>query len=210
MAEADELDDAGGRRPRTDARRHRPRARRLRRRGRGQGDQRRSPCQPSCWSTARSTCSATTMTTTTPPPTWRRARCGRWRGSASPIPMQGDALMATRNDDDEGGIAAVARHARPALRRGHEATLRDQIEEAIDEAEGGAPKRGDLTPARAADAAQPAPFRRPHRRRHRGHARRHRRGAGDDQLRGPGRRLRRGRAQPPAGLPATASTRSSA
>jgi magnesium and cobalt transporter len=40
----------------------------------------------------------------------------------------------------------VARHAHADLRRGHETTLRDQIEEAIDEAEDARPGRGDLSP----------------------------------------------------------------
>ena len=124
---------------------------------------------------------------------------GAGAARASPTPMQGDALMATRNDDEDGGSRLWRGMRALIFGEDHEATLRDQIEDAIDEADAAAPKRGDLSPARAADAAQPAPLRRPHRGRDRGHARRHRLGARDDQLRRSGRGLRRGRAQPPAG-----------
>ena len=81
-----------------------------------------------------------------------------------------------------------------------EPTLRDQIEEAIDEAEDSRPVAGDLSPVRAADAAQPAAFRRPHRRRHLRDPRRHHRGAVDDQL--------RRRWSAPSPTPATAACRS--
>ena len=47
-----------------------------------------------------------------------------------------------------------------------EPTLRDQIEEAIEEAEDVAARRRRPLADRAADAAQPAPFRRADRRRH--------------------------------------------
>ena len=72
--------------------------------------------------------------------------------------------MATRNDGRR-RLAAVARNARADVRRGPETTLRDQIEEAIDEAETTSRSSRRPQPARAADAAQPAALRRPHRRR---------------------------------------------
>jgi CBS domain containing-hemolysin-like protein len=54
--------------------------------------------------------------------------------------------MATRNDDDEGG-SRIWRGMRALIfGEDHEATLRDQIEDAIDEADAAAPKRGDLSP----------------------------------------------------------------
>ncbi len=83
--------------------------------------------------------------------------------------------MATRNEEEGGN--RLWRGMRALLfGEDHDATLRDQIEEAIDEAEDEPIKRGDLSPDRAADAAQPAAFRRPHGRRSRGHPRRHRLG----------------------------------
>jgi CBS domain containing-hemolysin-like protein len=54
--------------------------------------------------------------------------------------------MATRNDDGEGG-SRIWRGMRALIfGEDHEATLRDQIEDAIDEADAAAPKRGDLSP----------------------------------------------------------------
>jgi CBS domain containing-hemolysin-like protein len=54
--------------------------------------------------------------------------------------------MATRHDDEEGG-SRLWRGMRALLfGDDHEATLRDQIEDAIDEADAAAPKRGDLSP----------------------------------------------------------------
>jgi CBS domain containing-hemolysin-like protein len=54
--------------------------------------------------------------------------------------------MATRNDDNEGG-SRIWRGMRALIfGEDHEATLRDQIEDAIDEADAAAPKRGDLSP----------------------------------------------------------------
>jgi CBS domain containing-hemolysin-like protein len=53
--------------------------------------------------------------------------------------------MATRNED-EGG-SRLWRGMRALLfGEDHDATLRDQIEDAIDEADAAAPKRGDLNP----------------------------------------------------------------
>ena len=72
--------------------------------------------------------------TTTAPPTWRRAKCKALARLGIADPYVGDLLMATRHDDD-GGSRPVARHARADLRRRREPTLRDQIEEAIDEAD---------------------------------------------------------------------------
>ena len=54
-----------------------------------------------------------------------------------------------------------------------EATLRDEIEEAIESREGETPRRRRPQPCRAADAAQHPPFRREERRRRRRAARRH-------------------------------------
>ena len=123
------------------------------------------------------------------PPTWKRARCARWRGWGSPTPMRG-TLMATRNED-EGG-SGLWRGMRTLLfGEAHDATLRDQIEDAIDEADTEPLKRGDLSPGRATDAPQPAPLRRPYGRRNCSHTRRHRLGSIDDQFRESGRRFRR-------------------
>jgi CBS domain containing-hemolysin-like protein len=53
--------------------------------------------------------------------------------------------MATRNEEDGG--SRLWRGMRTLLfGEGHDATLRDQIEDAIDEADASAPKRGDLSP----------------------------------------------------------------
>ena len=123
--------------------------------------------------------------------------------------LSGRGLMATHHDD-EGGSRLWRGMRHLLFGDDSEPTLRDQIEEAIEEAEDARPVAGDLTPVRADDAAQPAAFRRPHRGRHMRDPRRHHRRALDDQLRGAGPRLRRRRPQPPAGLSATASIRSSA
>ena len=116
------------------------------------------------------------------PPTWRRAKSALWPASASPTPMRERALMATRNDDDGGsrlwrGMRSLifgddarddaARPDRGSDRRGR----------------GRAAGRRRPVAARAADAPQPAAFRRPHRRRHLRHPRRHHLGPVDDQLR---------------------------
>ena len=193
----------------TVARRHRPCARRLRGRSGARKASASKSMPPICWSTEPCICSATIITTTPTPPTWKRARSGRSRGSASPIPIEVERLMATQHDD-EGGSRLWRGMRHLIFGDDSEPTLRDQIEEAIDEAEDSRPVAGDLTPVRAADAAQPAAFRRADRGRHLRHPRRHHRRALDDQLRGAGPRLRRRRPQPPAGLSARASMRSSA
>ncbi len=54
--------------------------------------------------------------------------------------------MATRNEDDEGGSRLWRGMRALIFGEDHDATLRDQIEEAIDEADAAAPKRGDLSP----------------------------------------------------------------
>ena len=59
-------------------------------------------------------------------------------------PYEDRGLMATRRR--RGRLAAVARNALADLRRRREQTLRDQIEEAIDEAEDERPVAGDLSP----------------------------------------------------------------
>ena len=132
------------------------------------------------------------------PRTWKRARSARWPGSGSPTPMQVRQLMATPQRRRR--IAAVARNARADLRRRQRADAARPDRGSDRRGRGRAPGRRRPHAARAADAAQPAPFRRAHRRRHLRPPRRHHRGAGDDQLRGAGRRLRRRRPQPPAGL----------
>ena len=53
--------------------------------------------------------------------------------------------MATRQDD-EGGSRLWRGMRALIFGDEHEATLRDQIEDAIDEADAAAPKRGDLSP----------------------------------------------------------------
>jgi CBS domain containing-hemolysin-like protein len=70
----------------------------------------------------------------------------------------------------------LGRAARALFGEGEESTLRDQIEEAIDESEDEAPKARRPHLGRAADAAQHAAFRREDRRRRGGPARRHHRG----------------------------------
>jgi hypothetical protein len=53
--------------------------------------------------------------------------------------------MATRHDDDGG--SRLWRGMRSLIfGEDHEATLRDKLEDAIDEADAAAPKRGDLSP----------------------------------------------------------------
>ena len=55
--------------------------------------------------------------------------------------------MATRNDDDDDGGSRLWRGMRSLIfGEDHEATLRDRLEDAIDEADAAAPKRGDLSP----------------------------------------------------------------
>jgi len=54
--------------------------------------------------------------------------------------------MATRNEDEEGGSRLWRGMRALIFGEDHDATLRDQIEEAIDEADAAAPKRGDLSP----------------------------------------------------------------
>ena len=55
--------------------------------------------------------------------------------------------MATRNDDDDEGGSRLWRGMRTLIfGEDHEATLRDKLEDAIDEADAAAPKRGDLSP----------------------------------------------------------------
>ena len=54
--------------------------------------------------------------------------------------------MATRNDDDEGGSRLWRGMRTLIFGEDHEATLRDKLEDAIDEADAAAPKRGDLSP----------------------------------------------------------------
>jgi len=54
--------------------------------------------------------------------------------------------MATRNDDEEGGSRLWRGMRALIFGEDHEATLRDKLEEAIDEADAAAPKRGDLSP----------------------------------------------------------------
>ncbi len=54
--------------------------------------------------------------------------------------------MATRNDEDE-GTSRLWRGMRTLIfGEDHDATLRDKLEDAIDEADAAAPKRGDLSP----------------------------------------------------------------
>jgi len=54
--------------------------------------------------------------------------------------------MATRNDDDEGGSRLWRGMRTLIFGEDHEATLRDKLEDAIDEADAAAPKHGDLSP----------------------------------------------------------------
>ncbi len=54
--------------------------------------------------------------------------------------------MATRNDDEEGGSRLWRGMRTLIFGEDHEATLRDKLEDAIDEADAAAPKRGDLSP----------------------------------------------------------------
>ena len=54
--------------------------------------------------------------------------------------------MATRQDQDEGGSRLWRGMRALIFGEDYDATLRDQIEEAIDEADAAAPKRGDLSP----------------------------------------------------------------
>ena len=61
-------------------------------------------------------------------------------------PYAGRALMATRNDEDEGGSRLWRGMRTLIFGEDHEATLRDKLEDAIDEADAAAPKRGDLSP----------------------------------------------------------------
>ena len=127
------------------------------------------------------------------------ARGPRARAARHRQPLRGGRLMATRHDDDGGSrLWRGMRHL--IFGEDSEPTLRDEIEEAIDEAEESRPGRRRPLARRAADAAQPAPLRRADRRRHLRHARRHHRGARRHQLRRSGPRLRRRRPQPPAGL----------
>ena len=93
-----------------------------------------APCRRIWWSTARFTCSATTITTTTTAADMeaREVRALARLGIADPY--AGARLMATRQDDEGGSrLWRGMRH----LIFGDEAepTLRDQIEEAIEEAE---------------------------------------------------------------------------
>ena len=53
--------------------------------------------------------------------------------------------MASRHDDEEGGSRLWRGMRALIFGEDHEATLRDQIEDAIDEADATAPKRGDLS-----------------------------------------------------------------
>ena len=55
--------------------------------------------------------------------------------------------MATRNDDEDEGGSRLWRGMRALIfGEDHDATLRDKLEDAIDEADAAAPKRGDLSP----------------------------------------------------------------
>ena len=55
--------------------------------------------------------------------------------------------MATRSDDEEEGGSRLWRGMRALIfGEDHDATLRDKLEDAIDEADAAAPKRGDLSP----------------------------------------------------------------
>ncbi len=54
--------------------------------------------------------------------------------------------MATRNEPEEGGSRLWRGMRALIFGEDHDATLRDQIEDAIDEADAAAPKRGDLSP----------------------------------------------------------------
>src|SRR4029078_11502004 len=54
--------------------------------------------------------------------------------------------MATRHEDEESGSRLWRGMRALIFGEDHDATLRDQIEEAIDEADAAAPKRGDLSP----------------------------------------------------------------
>jgi CBS domain containing-hemolysin-like protein len=55
--------------------------------------------------------------------------------------------MATRNDDEPEGGSRLWRGMRALIfGEDHDATLRDRLEDAIDEADAAAPKRGDLSP----------------------------------------------------------------
>ena len=54
--------------------------------------------------------------------------------------------MATRNDDEEGGSRLWRGMRTLIFGEDHEATLRDKLEDAIDEADAAAPRRGDLSP----------------------------------------------------------------
>lgn len=54
--------------------------------------------------------------------------------------------MATRHEEEEGGSRLWRGMRALIFGEDHDATLRDQIEDAIDEADAAAPKRGDLSP----------------------------------------------------------------
>ncbi len=54
--------------------------------------------------------------------------------------------MASRNDEEEGGSRLWRGMRTLIFGEDHEATLRDKLEDAIDEADAAAPKRGDLSP----------------------------------------------------------------
>ncbi len=54
--------------------------------------------------------------------------------------------MATRNDEEDGGSRLWRGMRTLIFGEDHEATLRDKLEDAIDEADAAAPKRGDLSP----------------------------------------------------------------
>ena len=149
-------------RARADARRHRPRPRRVRSarppRRRSRVEQpRRASDRPRHAPPARLRPSGRRAT----PPTWRRARSAPWPGSASPIPMRGDALMATPQDDDGGSrlwrgmrslIFGDDGETDACATRSRKRSTRPRTAQ---------PVAGDLSPARAADAAQPAALRRP-------------------------------------------------
>ncbi len=56
-------------------------------------------------------------------------------------------MMATRTEEDEEGGSRLWRGMRALIfGEDHDATLRDRLEDAIDEADAAAPKRGDLSP----------------------------------------------------------------
>ena len=192
----------------TVARRYRACARRVRGRSGAERRQRRGLCRPSAGPRNPASARLRPRSTRPAPPTWKRAKAGRWRGSGSPIPIgsrtDGDASRRRRR------IAPVARDAASAVRRRQRADASRPDRGSDRGGRGFAAGRRRPHPVRADDDAQPAAFRRPHRGRHMRDPRRHHRRALDDQLRGAGPRLRRRRPQPPAGLSATASIRSSA